>query len=175
MNRAAGSVLVLLSTALIAACSAGTVSSIAPPPASTEPSVATTAAPSAASSTASSAVASGPTAVAMGSFHRVASDASGTVSLEHLADGSFAVVFEDFKIAAKEHINVILVQDADVTEGSTIDQTKIVDLGPLTGTEGMQDYKVPTELTAGAMGYHTVVLWDTAMKHVIAAAPLAVK
>jgi electron transfer DM13 len=175
MNRAAGSVLVLLTTALIAACSGGTASSIAPPPASTEPSVATTAAPSAASSAASSAVASGPTAVAMGSFHRVASDASGTVALEHLADGSFAVVFEDFKIAAKEHINVILVQDADVTEGSTIDQTKIVDLGPLTGTEGMQDYKVPTEMTAGAMGYHTVALWDTAMKHVIAAAPLAVK
>ena len=61
------------------------------------------------------------------------------------------------------------------SEKETIDQTKIVDLGPLTGTEGMQDYKVPTEMTAGAMGYHTVALWDTAMKHVIAAAPLAVK
>ena len=175
MKRAAGSVLVLLTSALIAACSSGTVSSIAPPPASTEPSVATTAAPSAVSSPASSAVVSGPTAVAMGSFHRVASDATGTVALEHLADGSFAVVFEDFKIAAKEHTNVILVPDADVTEASTIDQTNIVDLGPLTGTEGMQDYKIPTEMTAGAMGYHTVVLWDTAMKHAIAAAPLSVK
>jgi hypothetical protein len=111
----------------------------------------------------------------MGSFHRVASDATGSVALEHLADGSFAVVFEDFKIAAKEHINVILVPDADVTEGSQIDQTNIVDLGPLTGTEGMQDYKVPNEMTTGAMGYHTVVLWDTAMKHAIAAAPLSVK
>jgi Electron transfer DM13 len=175
MNRAAGSALVVLTTAMIAACSAGTTSSVVPPPASSQPSAATTVAPSAPSSPAASAAASGPTSVAMGSFHRVASDASGSVALEHLADGSFAVVFEDFKIAAKEHTDVILVPDADVTEGSAIDQTKIVDLGPLTGTEGMQDYKVPAEMTAGAMGYHTVVLWDTEMKHAIAAAPLAVK
>jgi hypothetical protein len=111
----------------------------------------------------------------MGSFHRVDADATGTVALEHLADGSFAVVFEEFTIANAEHTNVILVPNADVTKDAEIDQTKIVDLGPLTGTTGMQDYKVPAEMTAGAMGYHTVVLWDTAMKHAIAAAPLAVK
>ncbi|MDQ6795351.1 MAG: DM13 domain-containing protein [Chloroflexota bacterium] len=111
----------------------------------------------------------------MGTFHRVDADARGTVALEHLADGSFAVVFEDFKIDSSQHTNVILVANADVTKDADIDQTKIVDLGPLTGTVGMQDYKVPPAMTAGAMGYHTVVLWDTAMKHAIAAAPLALK
>ena len=115
------------------------------------------------------------TMVAMGTFHRVDADASGTVAFEHLADGSFAVVFEDFKIDSSQHTNVILVANADVTKDADIDQTKIVDLGPLTGTAGMQDYKVPAAMTAGAMGYHTVVLWDTAMKHAIAAAPLALK
>jgi hypothetical protein len=164
MRRATGSVLVVLSTALLAACTSGaTTSPVASPP------------PSIAPSLASSAAASGPTTVAMGTFHRVDSDATGTVALEHLADGSFAVVFEAFSIASAQHTNVILVANVDVTADADIDQTKIVDLGPLTGTTGMQDYKVPAEMTAGAMTYHTVVLWDTAMKHAIAAAPLALK
>jgi hypothetical protein len=96
-------------------------------------------------------------------------------ALELLADGSFAVVFEEFTITNAEHTNVILVSYTDVTADADIDQTKIVDLGPLTGTTGMQDCKVPAEMTPGAMGYHTVVLWDTAMKHAIAAAPLTLK
>jgi hypothetical protein len=76
---------------------------------------------------------------------------------------------------AADHINVILVSNADVTKTSDLDPTKIVDLGALKGTTGMQDYAVPAEMSTGAMGYHTVVLWDTAMKHAIAAAPLTMK
>lgn len=164
MHRVVGFALAILATAALAGCSAGATSS---------PSALTRA--SSAASPTSSPAASGPTTVAVGTFHRVDADASGTVALEHLADGSFAVVFEDFAIASADHTNVILVSNADVTNDADIDQTKIVDLGPLSGTTGMQDYNVPAEMTAGAMGYHTVVLWDTAMKHAIAAAPLALK
>ena len=164
MHRAAGSALAVLSTALLAACATGaTPSPVGSPLPSSAPSVASSPAPS------------GPTTVATGTFHRVDADATGTVALEHLADGSFAVVFEDFKIDSAQHTNVILVANTDVTKDGDIDPAKIVDLGPLTGTAGMQDYKVPAEMTGGAMGYHTVVLWDTAMKHAIAAAPLALK
>ena len=126
-------------------------------------------------SSAPSTVTSGPTVVAMGTFHRVDGDATGTVALEHLADGSFSIVFEDFKIASAQHTNVVLVPNADVIKDTDVDPKKIVDLGPLTGTTGMQDYKVPAEMAANAMTYHTVVLWDTAMTHAIAAAPLAAK
>ena len=164
MHRAAGFAVIALTTVVLAACSSGaTTIPVASSPPSSVPSVAT------------SPGASGPTTVAMGSFHRVDADASGTVALEHLADGTFAVVFEQFSIASADHTNVILVSNADVSKDADIDQTKIVDLGPLTGTTGMQDYRVPAEMTAGAMGYHTVVLWDTAMKHAIAAAPLSLK
>ena len=147
MRRATGSALVVLSTVLLAACSSGATTS---PVGSSLPSTAP--------SVASSPAATGPTTVAMGTFHRVDADAKGTVALEHLADGSFAIVFEEFSIASAEHTNVILVSNTDVTKDVDIDQTKIVDLGPLTGTAGMQDYKVPAEMTADAMGYHTVVL-----------------
>ena len=36
----------------------------------------------------------------------------------------------------------------------------------------MQDFVVPAAMTAGAMGYQTVVLWDSQMAHAVAAAPL---
>lgn len=129
---------------------------------SSEPSASTmmehTAAPSAA----------GP--VSTGSFHPVDGTATGTVALFHLPDGTFAITFEEFSIASNAHTNVILVANKDVTGDGDIDKTAIVDLGPLKGTSGMQDFVVPS--SADAMTYHTVVLWDTEMTHAIAAAPL---
>jgi len=125
-----------------------------------------------AASPTATATASGPVTVGTGTFHRVDADAMGTVTLEHLQDGSFAIVFEDFKVGSAQSTHVILVANTDVTKDGDIDQTKIVDLGPLKGATGMQDFKIPAEMTANAMSYHTVVLWDLAMKHVIAAAPL---
>jgi phosphoglycerate dehydrogenase-like enzyme len=51
----------------------------------------------------------------------------------------------------------------------------IIDRELFGGSAGMQDFKIPAAMTANAMSYHTVVLWDTAMKHAIAAAPLVLK
>ena len=107
---------------------------------------------------------------ATGTFHAVDGTATGTVALFHKPDGTFAITFEDFSIASNAHTNVILVTNKDVTKDGDIDKTAIVDLGPVTGTSGMQDFVVPA--SADAMTYHTVVLWDTEMTHPIAAAPL---
>lgn len=108
--------------------------------------------------------------VSSGTFHNVDGTAKGTVALFHKADGTFVITFEDFSIASNAHTDVILVTNKDVTKDGDIDKTAIVDLGPLTGTSGMQDYAVPA--SADAMTFHTVVLWDTAMTHALAAAPL---
>jgi hypothetical protein len=108
--------------------------------------------------------------VSTGTFHAVDGTAKGTVALFHKPDGTFAITFEDFSIASNAHTNVILVTNKDVTKDGDVDKTAIVDLGPLKGTSGMQDFVVPP--SADAMTYHTVVLWDTEMTHPIAAAPL---
>ena len=113
----------------------------------------------------------GPTTAGMGTFHRVDGDAQGTAALIHLANGSFEITLEDFSISSIDHTNIIIVMSRDVTKSSDVDQATLVDLGPLKATSGMQDFPVP----AGAsdpMAFHTVVLWDTTMKHAIAAAPL---
>ena len=108
--------------------------------------------------------------VSMGTFHGVDGNASGTAALFHKPDGTFVITFEDFSVASADHTNVVLVPNKDVTGDADIDKTTLVDLGPLQGTTGMQDYTVPA--SADAMSFHTVVLWDTEMAHAVAAAPL---
>jgi len=116
--------------------------------------------------------AAGPETVAMGAFHKVDGEATGTAALLHLTDGSYEVSFENFSVAAIEHLDVIFVSNADVTKTTDVDPTAILDLGPVKARTGMQEFPVPSAMSANAMGYHTVVLWDTIMKHAIAAAPL---
>jgi hypothetical protein len=111
-----------------------------------------------------------PSPVSTGAFHGVDGTATGTVALFHQADGSFVVTFEDFSINEATGIHVVVVTNKDVMSSSEIDKAAIVDLGPLKATSGMQDFPVPA--SADAMTYHTVVLWDTAMAHAVAAAPL---
>jgi hypothetical protein len=108
--------------------------------------------------------------VSTGSFHGVDGAASGMVALYHNADGTFTITFEGFSIASASGTDVILVTNTDVTKDGDVDRSAITDLGPLKGTSGMQDFSVPA--SADAMTFHTVVLWDTAMAHAIAAASL---
>lgn len=110
--------------------------------------------------------------VAMGGFHDVDGQASGSAALKHLPDGSFEVVFEDFATGGTEHTRVVLVSNTDVAATTDVDRQAILDLGPLKAASGMQEYVIPAEMASNAMGYHTVVIWDTTMLHALAAAPL---
>ncbi len=156
---------------LIAACSGSGAATVAPsasammehsPVPSASAMIDQSAAPSAAPSVAAP--------VSSGTFHAVDGTAAGTVALFHKPDGSFAITFEDFSVASNAHTNVIFVMNKDVTKTGDVDKTAFVDLGPLKGTTGMQDFAVPA--AADAMTFHTVVLWDTEMQHAVAAAPL---
>ncbi len=117
-----------------------------------------------------SAMPSAAAPVATGTFHNVDGTAAGTAALYHNTDGTFTITFEDFAAASAAGAHVVLVTNKDVAKDSDVNKATIVDLGPLTGTTGMQEYKVPA--SADAMTFHTVVLWDTGMAHAIAAAPL---
>jgi Electron transfer DM13 len=130
--------------------------------------------PAPASATAASAAASSATGMmASGQFHDVDGSATGEAQLVVKPGGAYAVVLEQFKIAGIEHTNIVLVSNADVSATADVDKGKLLDLGPLKAAEGMQDFPIPPDMASGVMaGYHTVVVWDTAMAHAIAAAPL---
>lgn len=130
---------------------------------------------SGAATTAPTAVASAATAQTMGSgtFHDVDGSADGQAKLVVKPDGAYAVVLEDFRIESIDHTNVVLVSNADVTATADVDKSMLLDLGPLKAPEGMQDFIIPSDMSAQVMeGYHAVVIWDTEMAHAIAAAPL---
>ena len=108
-----------------------------------------------------------------GMFHDVDGTATGEAQLVVKPDGGYVVVLESFKTASIAHTNVVLVSNSDVTATGDIDKSKLLDLGPLKATEGMQDFPIPADMAATVMdGYHAVVIWDTEMAHAIAAAPL---
>jgi hypothetical protein len=108
-----------------------------------------------------------------GTFHDVDGMATGDAKLVVLPDGTYEVVLETFKIESIAHTNLVLVSNPDVAATADVDKTKLLDLGSLKATEGMQDFVIPAEMAASVMeGYHTAVIWDTEMAHAIAAAPL---
>lgn len=146
------SLLGLLAVMALAACNVGSVGASPSPLPSASPSQ------------------GGPTTVAIGTLHDVDGTASGTAALVHLPNGGFEIVFEAFSIGSAAHTNVVLLPARDITSTGDVDKAAILDLGPLKGVSGMQDFPVPS--AADVMGYHTVVLWDTEMAHAIAAAPL---
>jgi hypothetical protein len=108
-----------------------------------------------------------------GTFHDVDGTASGEAQLVVKPDGSYELVLESFKIDSIAHTNLVLVSNADVNATADIDKAKLLDLGPLKATEGMQDFVIPADMASSVMeGYHTAVIWDTEMAHAIAAASL---
>jgi len=122
-----------------------------------------------------SAAASTATTQVMGTgmFHDVDGTASGEAQLIVTPDGVYEVVLESFMIPSIAHTNVVLVSNSDVAATGDIDKSKLLDLGPLKATEGMQDFPIPADMAATVMdGYHAVIIWDTEMAHAIAAAPL---
>ena len=155
LHRSPVRALVIVAALVVAACTQGSGTTTVP---TTQP---TTAAQ--------------PTTALMGigSFHDVDGTATGQAHLIVTPAGAYEVVLEDFKVVSIEHTNVVLVANADVTATSDVDPSKLLDLGPLKAPEGMQDFAIPADMAASVSdGYHAVVIWDTAMAHAIAAAPL---
>jgi hypothetical protein len=147
----------IASATLIAACSGATASK----------------APSSAPATAPPASAAAMQVMGKGDLKPIDGTATGVAELVALPGGAYAVILDQFSAGSTAHTNVILVSNASVTKTADVDKTKILDLGPLKGTSGMQTYAIPASMAATVMdGYHSVVIWDTEMAHAIAAAAL---
>lgn len=111
--------------------------------------------------------------MSQGDFVPIDGTASGTAELAVLPDGAYEVILESFSIESVDHTNVVLVGNEMVEATGDIDKSMLLDLGPLTATEGMQTYMIPADMASSVMdGYHSVVIWDTEMAHAIAAAAL---
>ncbi len=97
----------------------------------------------------------GPMELSSASVVGIDHDAAGLVRLIQLADDSLLVRFEQFSVEAGPDYNVYVIEGADVTvpDNATL-------LGDLKGTEGDQNYAIPTDALPGAgAGPVTVLIW----------------
>ena len=116
----------------------------------------------------------GPVQVGSGKFRRLdpIRQASGDVTIYQQSDESKVVRFENFGIVGGPDLRVVLSQS---TAPDTIELMKAnnseIDLGPLKGTTGSQNYDVPAELDLAQ--YNSVVIFSEALNVVYSYAVLA--
>ncbi len=109
--------------------------------------------------------------LAQGEFYNIVHEGEGQAAIYQLADGVRVLRFENFMVLNGPDLFVYLVPDNPVPNAVGADLPVFLDLGPLKGNVGAQNYELPAGLDLSQ--YQSVVIWCRAFKVPFAAAPLA--
>ena len=96
---------------------------------------------------------------------------SGTATLYQLPDGTHLVRFEDFETTNGPDLVVYLSTHPDPRSADDVAQNDYVELGPLKGNIGNQNYLVPAATDIDSIG--SVVIWCELFGVLFSPAPLA--
>ena len=110
-------------------------------------------------------------AIASGQFHGVAHDTHGTATIYQRADGQRVLRFTDFKTSNGPDVRVYLVAAADAGDNATVTQAGFIEVAPIKGNEGDQNYELPASVDLAK--YRTVTIWCRRFSVNFASAPLA--
>lgn len=120
------------------------------------------------------AVPAGPELLRRGQFRDADSihRGSGDAKLFRLSESDSVLRLENLKVTNGPDLRVYLVRHPDPTESADVKDSEFVDLGPLKGNIGNQNYTVPagTDVTQFA----SAVVWCRAFGVLFASAPLAI-
>jgi hypothetical protein len=108
--------------------------------------------------------------VSTGGFTGIAHKTSGKVMVYRTADGGHVLRFEQFKTSNGPDVRVYLVKGGDAANSDFIKAGNFVDLGPLKGNIGDQNYPIPKEVNLDE--YRSVSIWCRRFGVNFAAAPL---
>ncbi len=110
------------------------------------------------------AMADGPTVLSIGTFRDADAShkASGKATIYALEDGTRVLRFEDFQVTNGPDLRVLLVPSADPQDRD--DVSGYLELAPLTGNIGSQNYEIPNDVDLSLYG--SVVIYCTPF-HVI--------
>jgi hypothetical protein len=111
--------------------------------------------PAAASRTASAAAA--PVTLASGEFRSVAHDGRGTATIYQLPGGKRTLRFTNFETSNGPALHVYLVAAKDAADNDTVKKAGFIDLGPLKGNQGDQNYDLPAGVDLAK--YQAVTVW----------------
>lgn len=114
-----------------------------------------------------------PAVVTAGKFHSVAHDGVGDATIYKLADGKQVIRLTNFKTSNGPQLHLYLVAADDAKDSDTVKKAGFVDLGPLKGNEGDQNYDVPagTDLSK----YRAATVWCARFHVNFTTAPLSQK
>lgn len=112
-----------------------------------------------------------PVTLAAGAFHGVAHETTGQATVLQLANGSRVLRFTTFETSNGPDVRVYLVAAPDASDNETVTKAGFIELGPMKGNRGDQNYEIPASVDLGT--YRTVTIWCKRFGVNFASAPLA--
>src|SRR5687767_2370955 len=112
-----------------------------------------------------------PTTLAEGAFHSNAHETTGKATIVALPDGRRLLRLTNFSTSNGPDVRVYLVAATDVTDDETVKTAGFVELGPMKGNKGDQNYELPA--TVDLAQYRTVTIWCKRFSVNFGSAPLA--
>jgi hypothetical protein len=113
-----------------------------------------------------------PTVLAEGRFHSVAHESKGLATVYKLADGKRVLRLTDFATSNGPAVYVYLVAAKDAVDSAAVRQADTIDLGPLKGNIGDQNYELPADVDLTK--FQAVSIWCRRFSVNFATAPLSV-
>lgn len=95
--------------------------------------------------------------LASGTFHSVHHETKGTATVLALGGGDRVLRLSDFATSNGPDVRVYLVAAADAFDNGTVTEAGFVELGPLKGNIGDQNYSIPASLDLSK--YRAVTIW----------------
>jgi len=111
-----------------------------------------------------------PVTLATGTFHTNAHDTKGTATVLDLGAGRRVLRLTNFATSNGPDVRVYLVAAADVQDNATVKTAGFVELGPMKGNIGDQNYDIPA--TVDLASYRTVTIWCKRFSVNFGSAPL---
>jgi hypothetical protein len=122
------------------------------------------------SSAGSVASSSTPMMLSMGRFHNVAHNGQGLATIYEIA-GKRTLRLTEFETSNGPQLHLYLIAAADAKDDATVTRGGFVDLGPLKGNKGDQNYEIPDDVELSRYG--AVTVWCKRFSVNFTTAPLA--
>jgi Electron transfer DM13 len=96
-------------------------------------------------------------ALASGAFHSILHPTSGDATIYRADNGSSVLRFTDFKTSNGPDVHVYMVAAEDANDNTTVERAGFIDLGPIKGNIGDQNYALGPDLDLSK--YRAVPIW----------------
>jgi hypothetical protein len=109
-------------------------------------------------------------AIESGSFHSILHPTQGTATVYRVGDGSRLLRFTNFSTSNGPDVHVYMVAANDANDAATVLHAGFIDLGPIKGNVGDQNYALGSDVDLSK--YRAVSVWCKRFSVNFGAAPL---